>query len=103
MRPHPSRRRRDGVPTHATRGIVRGLRSESPSGTRLQTVTPMGAAPASEKAEEWRLKADVLDVLAKLVAERLAGRSDLPRLTLTKRDAARALGVSVDHLERHVL
>jgi hypothetical protein len=27
----------------------------------------------------------------------------VPRVTLTKREAANALGVSVDHLERHVL
>jgi hypothetical protein len=44
-----------------------------------------------------------LEALAQLVAERLATRPDLPRLALTKPEAARALGVSVDHLERHVL
>ena len=44
-----------------------------------------------------------LEALAQLVAERLDGRSDLPRIALTKPEAARALGVSVDHLERHIL
>jgi hypothetical protein len=47
--------------------------------------------------------ATLLASLAGLVAERLAERPDLPRLALTKADAARALAVSVDHLERHVL
>jgi hypothetical protein len=46
---------------------------------------------------------ETLDALARLVAERLASRPDLPRLALTKAEAAHALGVSVDHLERHVL
>jgi hypothetical protein len=45
----------------------------------------------------------VLDTLAQLVAERLVSRPDLPRFALTKAEAAHALGVSVDHLERHVL
>ena len=44
-----------------------------------------------------------LEALGALVAERLANRPDVPRLALTKPEAARAIGVSVDHLERHVL
>lgn len=45
----------------------------------------------------------VLEALSQLVADRLARRPELPRIALTKPEAARALGVSVDHLERHVL
>jgi excisionase family DNA binding protein len=43
-----------------------------------------------------------LDQLAALVAERLARRGPVDRVTLTKTEAAEALGVSVDHFERHV-
>jgi hypothetical protein len=46
---------------------------------------------------------DALDALAGLVADRLAIRPDLPRLALTKVEAAQVIGVSVDHLDRHVL
>jgi hypothetical protein len=49
------------------------------------------------------LTSSMLETFAQLVAERLAGRPDLPRFALTKQEAARALGVSVDHLERHIL
>jgi excisionase family DNA binding protein len=34
---------------------------------------------------------------------RIASGSSLPRVTLTKAEAADALGISLDHLERHVL
>jgi hypothetical protein len=46
---------------------------------------------------------EMLKTIAQLVAERLASRPDLPRFAFTKQEAARALGVSVDHLERHIL
>jgi hypothetical protein len=46
---------------------------------------------------------ETLTALADLVSARLASRQDLPRLTLTKAEAAHALGVSDDHLCRHVL
>ena len=46
---------------------------------------------------------DALDALVVLVAERLAERQDVPRLALTKPEAAHAIGVSVDHLERWIL
>jgi len=46
----------------------------------------------------------VLATLAGLVAERIAQRPpDRPRVALTRQEAAEALGVSVDHLERYVL
>jgi hypothetical protein len=60
----------------------------------------------------------LLDELADRVAQRLLGAGEtgaqvvpartreaakpVPRLALTKAEAARAIGVSVDHLERHV-
>ena len=47
--------------------------------------------------------AETLAALAQLVAERLANRPDVSKLTLSKTEAAQALGVSVDHLERHIL
>ena len=47
--------------------------------------------------------AQTLAALSQLVAERLASRPDVSKLALTKNEAARSLGVSVDHLERHVL
>jgi len=46
----------------------------------------------------------VLTTLAGLVAERIAQRPPSPRrVALTRQEAAEALGVSVDHLERYVL
>lgn len=46
---------------------------------------------------------DAETAIAGLGAARLAGRPNLPRLALTKQEAAKALGISVDHFERHVL
>ena len=47
---------------------------------------------------------DPVAVLAELVAERIHARGpDVPRVALTRQEAAAALGVSVDHFERHVL
>lgn len=55
---------------------------------------------------------ELVEAIARRTAELLAGQFDqsepsLPadpsRLTLTKAEAAESLGVSVDHLERHVL
>ena len=47
---------------------------------------------------------DPVAVLAELVAERIHARGpDVPRVALTRQEAAGALGVSVDHFERHIL
>jgi hypothetical protein len=46
---------------------------------------------------------DALTTLASLVAEWLATSPAVPKLARTKADAARALSVSVDHFERHVM
>lgn len=46
---------------------------------------------------------DVLGTLADLVAERRSERQNAERVALTKAEAAAAIGVSVDHLDRHVL
>jgi hypothetical protein len=46
----------------------------------------------------------VIDTLAELVAERIVSRGpDVPRLALTRQEAAQSLGISIDHYERHVL
>ena len=48
--------------------------------------------------------ADPVAVLAELVADRIRARGpDVPRVALTRQEAAGALGVSVDHFERHIL
>jgi len=47
---------------------------------------------------------DPVAVLAGLVAERIAACGpDVPRVALTRQEAAASLGVSVDHFERHIL
>ena len=43
----------------------------------------------------------VLENLAQLVAERIDDQS-VPRLALTRAEAAKALGVSLPHFQRHV-
>jgi hypothetical protein len=43
----------------------------------------------------------ILENLAALVAERIEG-PDVPRLALTRSEAARALGMSLPHFQRHV-
>ena len=50
-------------------------------------------------------RSDVLSVLAGLVADRASQQGLLrpERVALTRQEAAYALGVSVAHLERHVL
>jgi excisionase family DNA binding protein len=48
--------------------------------------------------------ADPVAVLADVVAERITARGpSVARVALTRQEAARAIGVSVDHFERHVL
>jgi excisionase family DNA binding protein len=48
--------------------------------------------------------ADPVATLAELVAERITARGpSVARVALTRQEAARAIGVSVDHFERHVL
>ena len=44
-----------------------------------------------------------LETLAELVADRLSRRRLVDRKTYTRQEAADALRVSLDHLERHVL
>lgn len=49
-------------------------------------------------------RGDVLAILAELVADRVAERGPCAeRVALTRQEAANAIGVSVDHFERHVL
>lgn len=48
-------------------------------------------------------EANVIEGLAEVVAERLSRRRPVDRLALTKQEAADSLGISVDHLERHVI
>jgi hypothetical protein len=49
-------------------------------------------------------QADVLNILAGCVADRLADQAQrTERVALTRREAADSLGMSVDHFERHVL
>lgn len=43
-----------------------------------------------------------LESLADLVAERLNKCRQVNRMTLTRAEAADALGISVDHFERHI-
>lgn len=47
-------------------------------------------------------EASAIETLAEMVADRLSRRRPVQRLALTKAEAADALGVSVDHFERHV-
>lgn len=47
--------------------------------------------------------ATALESLADMVAERLARRRPVDRKTYTRQEAADSLGVSLDHLERHIL
>ena len=49
-------------------------------------------------------QADVLNILAGFVADRLGDKGQrTERVALTRREAADSLGVSVDHFERHIL
>jgi len=44
-----------------------------------------------------------IEALAELVADKLSRRRPVDRRTYTRQEAADSLGVSLDHLERHVL
>ena len=44
-----------------------------------------------------------IEALAELVADKLSRRRPVDRKALTRQEAADSLGVSLDHLERHVL
>jgi excisionase family DNA binding protein len=51
-----------------------------------------------------KLTTDPVAALAELVAERITARGpSVARVALTRQEAARAIGVSVDHFERHIL
>lgn len=65
----------------------------------------------AEGALHLPVPAALVDAIADAVAARLGGQAATPatlpvkagRLALTKAEAAEAIGISVDHLERHVL
>ena len=44
-----------------------------------------------------------IEALGEIVADRLARRRPVDRKAYTRQEAADSLGVSLDHLERHVL
>lgn len=72
----------------------RDVSAERGQRTRLPDAPPDGVSGAEQ----------ALAGLAGLVAERIAQRPPGPRrVALTRQEAAEALGVSVDHLERYVL
>ena len=58
----------------------------------------------ADKDRGMTSRTDPVAALAELVADRIHARGpDVPRVALTRQEAAGALGVSVDHFERHIL
>lgn len=83
-----------------------------------QDRTPQDSVSASERIQDratlaLTVPAELVEAIASRVAELVDQKGQAPvielasegagRLTLTKAEAAEALGMSVDHLERHVL